>query len=63
MPIFPVHEKMIETKAIKKIRALVECGKCSLCEEHRETVGHLLSGSKKLLGTEYVKRNNITFKV
>ena len=61
--IFPVQEKTIETKARKKIRRLVECGKCRLCGEHRETVDHLLSGCKKLLGTEYVKRKNNTFKV
>ena len=32
-------------------------------ENHRETVHHLLSGCKKLLGTEYVKRHEKTLKV
>ena len=54
---------MIETRAWRKIRGLVECDKCRLCEEHRETVHHLLSGCKKLAGTEYVKRHNNTLKV
>ena len=54
---------MVETRAWKKIRGLVECDKCRLCGEHRETVHHLLSGCKKLAGTEYVKRHNNTLKV
>ena len=61
--VFTLQEQMIETKAWKKIRGLVECDKCRLCEEHRETVHHLLSGCKKLAGTEYVKRRNNTLKV
>ena len=33
--VFVLLEQMIETRAWKKIRALVECGKCMLCGEHR----------------------------
>ena len=54
---------MIETRAWKKIRGLVECNKCRFCGEHRETVHHFLSGYKKLAGTEYVKRHNNALKV
>ena len=54
---------MIETRVWKKIRGLVECDKCRLCGEHRETVHHLLSEWKKLVGTEYAKRHNNTLKV
>ena len=54
---------MVETRAWKKIRGLVEYEKCRLCGEHRKTVHHLLSGYKKLAGTEYVKRHNNTFKM
>ena len=61
--IFMLQEQMVETRAWKKIRGLVECDKCRLCGEHRETVHHLLSGCKKLAGTEYVKRHNNTLKV
>ena len=41
----------------------MECDKCRLCEEHRETVHYRLFGCKKLAGAEYVKRHNSTFKV
>ena len=54
---------MIETKAWKKIRELVDDDKCRLCAEHRETVQHLLSGCKKLAGSKYVKRHDNTLKV
>ena len=54
---------MIETRAWKKIRGLVECDKCRLCGEHREIVHQLFSGCKKLLGKECVKRHNNTLNV
>ena len=47
----------------KKIRGLVEDDKCRLCGQHRETVQHLLSGCKRLAGSEYVKRHDNTLKV
>ena len=46
-----------------EIRGLVECDKCRLCREQRETVYHLSSGCKKLAGTEYVKRHSNALKV
>ena len=46
--IFALQEQMIETRAWKKIRGLVNDDKCRLCGEYRETVQHLLSGCKKL---------------
>ena len=52
---FALQEQMIETRAWKKIRGLVVDDKCRLCGEYRETVQHLLSGCKKLAGSEYVK--------
>ena len=61
--ILVLQEQMVETRAWKKIRGLVECDKCRLCGEHRETVHNLLSGCKKLAGTEYVKRHNNTLKM
>ncbi|XP_068739641.1 uncharacterized protein [Montipora capricornis] len=54
---------MIETKAWKKTRGLVDDDKCRLCGEHRGTVQHLLSGCKKLGGSEYAKRYDNTLKV
>ena len=53
---------MIETRAWKEIRELMECDKRKLCGEHRETVHYLLFGCKKLPGAEYVKRHNSTLK-
>ena len=60
--IFALQEQMIETRAWRKIRELVQCDKCRLCGKHRETVHHL-SGCKKQVGTKYVKPHNNTLKV
>ena len=61
--IFAVQERMIETRAWKKIRGLIAEDMCRLCGEQRETVQHLLSGCKKLAGTEYLRRHDNTLKV
>ena len=61
--IFALQEQMIETRAWKKIRGLVECDKCRFCGEHRETVHHFPYECKELAGTEYVKRHNNTLKM
>ena len=53
---------MVESRAWK-IRGLIEDNKCRLCGEYRETIQHLLSGCKKLAGSEYIKRHNNTLKV
>ena len=44
--ILVLQEQMVESRAWKKIRGLVQCDKCRLCGEHRKTVHHLLSGCK-----------------
>ena len=54
---------MIETRAWKKIGGLIAEGMCRLCGEQRETMQHLLSGCKKLAGTEYRRRHDNTLKV
>ena len=61
--IFALQEQMIETRAWKKIRGLIAEDMCRLCGEQRETVQHLLSGCKKLAGTEYLRRHDNTLKV
>ena len=61
--ILTLQEKMIKTRAWKKIRGIVINDKCRLCGEYRETVQHLLSGCKKLAGSECVKRHGNTLKV
>ena len=54
---------MIETRAWKKLRGLVDEDKCILCAAFRETVQHLLAGCKKLAGSEYVRRHDNALKV
>ena len=54
---------MIETRAWKIIRGLIAEDMCRLCGEQRETVQHLLSGCKKLAGTECLRRHDNTLKV
>ena len=61
--IFALQEQMIETKAWKKMRGLVDDDKCRLCGEFRETVQHLLAGCKMLAGTEYLRRHDNALKV
>ena len=61
--IFALQEQVVESRAWKKIRGLIEDDKCRLCGEHRETIQHLLSGCKKLAGSEYVNCHNNTLKV
>ena len=58
-----LQDQMIETKAWKKIRGVVDDDKCRLCGEHKEPVQHLLSGCRKLARAEYVKRNVNALKV
>ena len=61
--IFALQEQMIETKAWKKMRGLVDQDNCRLCGECKETVQHLLAGCKKLAGSEYVRRHDNALKV
>ena len=60
---FALQEQMMEIRAWKTIRALVECDQCRLCGSHRETVHQLPYGYKKLVVTEYTKRHSNTLKV
>ena len=53
--VFALQEQITEIRAWKKLRGLVMCDKYKLCEEYRKTVHHLLSGWKKLVGTECIK--------
>ena len=61
--IFAVQEQMVETKAWTLLRGLVNEDKCQQCGDFRETVQHLLSGCKKLAGSDYVKRHDNALKV
>ena len=54
---------MIVTRAWKKIRGLVECYTFRVGGKNTETVHHLLTLRKKLVGTDYVKQHNNNLKV
>jgi queuine/archaeosine tRNA-ribosyltransferase len=56
--IFNLQKQIIETRARKKLRGLVEQGKCRLCEMERETVHHLVAGCSKLVSTEHTRKHN-----
>ena len=57
--IFSLQEQMIETKAWKKMRGLVDQDKC----QHLLAGQHLLTGCKKIAGSEYVRRHDNALKV
>ena len=56
--IMTMLEQMVETRAWKKSRGLIEDGRCRLCHQFSETVEHLLAGCSKLAGSEYLSRHN-----
>ena len=55
--IFNLQEQMVETRAWKKSRGLIDDEMSRVCGKTKETVQHLLAGCKKLAGTEYVRRH------
>ena len=61
--IFAVQDQMVETKAWKLLRGLVNEDKCRICGDFRETVQQLPAGYKKLTDSEYVKRHGNALKV
>lgn len=61
--IFSMLEQMVETKVWKKLRGNIENDSCRLCGDVRETVQHLLSGCKKIVATEYVRRHDNALKI
>ena len=57
--IINMQEQMIETRGWKANRGLnVTKENCRLCDGHKETVIHILSGCKVLAGSDYLKRRN-----
>ena len=56
--IFSLQEHMIETRAWKKMRGLVEQDNYKLCGSQGETVHHRVAGCSKLASTEYTQRHN-----
>ena len=60
---FSLQEQMVETRAWKKLRGLIDDKMCRLYRKTKDTVQHLLAGCKKLAGTEYARRHNNASKV
>ena len=46
--IFRLQEQMVETRAWKKLRGLIDDEMCGICGKTKETVQHLLAGCEKL---------------
>ena len=50
-------EQIVETRAWKAARGLIEDGWCRYCFSHGETVEHLVAGCRVLLNSEYLTRH------
>ena len=51
-------EQMVETRAWKAARGLIEDERCRICFSHGETVEHLVAGCRVLANSEYLTRHN-----
>ena len=51
-------ERMVETRSWKEARGLIDDGRCRICNQHSETVEHLVAGCTKLAKSEYLTRHN-----
>ena len=51
-------EQMVETRAWKVARGLVQEKQCRVCSERDKTVEHLVAGCKTLANNEYLSRHN-----
>ena len=56
--ILTMIEQMVETRAWKAARGLIEDGRCRICFSHGETVEHLVAGCRVLANSEYLTRHN-----
>ena len=48
----------METRSWKKARGLIDDGRCRICNQHLETVEHLVVGCTKLANSKYLTRHN-----
>ena len=53
-----ILEQMVETRAWKKVRGLIDENSCRVCNQYPETVENLAAGCAKLANTEYLTRHN-----
>ena len=51
-------ERMVEIRSWKEARWLIDDGRCQICNQHSETVEHLVVGCTKLANSEYLTRHN-----
>ena len=49
---------MVETRSWKEARGLIDDGRRQICNQHSETVEHLVAGCTKLANSKYLTRNN-----
>ena len=56
--ILMIIEQMVETRAWKAARGLIEDGRCRICFSHGETVEHLVTGCRVLANSEYLTRHD-----
>jgi hypothetical protein len=61
--IINMQEQMVETRAWKMNRGLIDSDRCRLCGECAEGVMHLASGCKVMAGREYLSRHNNVLKI
>ena len=54
--ILTMIEQMVERRAWKAARGLIEDGRCRICFSHGETVEHLVAGCRVLANSEYLTR-------
>ena len=54
---------MVETQSWKKQRGLINKESCRLRGEYRETAQYLLAGCQKLVGFEYVRRDDSALQI
>ena len=51
-------KQMVETRAWKAARGLIEDGRCRICFSHGEKVEHVVAGCRVLANSEYLTRHN-----
>ena len=51
-------EQMVETRSLKKARSLIDDCRCRICNQHSETVEHLVAGCTKLANSENLIKYN-----
>ena len=56
--ILTMIEQIVETRAWKAARGLIEDGRCRICFSHGEMVEHLIAGCRVLANNEYLTTHN-----